>query len=98
MRGSEPEASAGAAVKGRAGPPPACDAGSMDTQDAPIQDGSDEATNAEKIAGLAQQMRADADAGIVDDLRGMARQRLEDAKLPTDEATVDQVVGGIRSS
>ncbi len=70
----------------------------MDTQDAPIQDGSDEATNSEKIAGLAQQMRADAAAGIVDDLRGMARQRLEDAQLPTDEATIDQVVGAIRPS
>ena len=70
----------------------------MDTQDAPIQDGSDEATNSEKIAGLAQQMRGDAAAGYVDDLRAMARQRLEEAQLPTDEATVDQVVGLIRPS
>ena len=52
----------------------------------------------EKIAGLAQQMRGDAAAGNVDDLRSMARQRLEEAQLPTDEATVDRVVGAIRPS
>jgi hypothetical protein len=68
----------------------------MDTQDAPIEDGSDDATEREKIAGIAEQMRADAGAGAVDDLRAMARQRLEEAQLPTDDATVDAVVATVR--
>ena len=70
----------------------------MDTQDAPIEDGHDEATVAEKIAGIAQQMRGDAAVGHVDDLRAMARQRLKEAQLPADEATVDRVVGVVRPS
>ena len=43
-------------------------------------------------------MRGDAAVGHVDDLRAMARQRLEEAQLPTDEATVDRVVGVVRPS
>lgn len=68
----------------------------MDTQDAPIEDGSDDASIGDKIAGIAEQMRADAAAGAVDDLRAMARQRLEDANLPTDDATVDAVVATVK--
>jgi hypothetical protein len=64
----------------------------MDTQDAPIEDGSDEAGISEKIAGVAEQMRGDTQVGHVDDLRAMARQRLEEANLPTDDATVAAVV------
>ena len=66
----------------------------MDTQDAPIEDGSDDAGLDVKIAGMAEQMRGDAEAGHVDDLRAVARQRLEEANLPTDDATVEAVVGG----
>lgn len=68
----------------------------MDTQDEPIQEGSNEASVADKIAGIAEQMRADADAGAVDQLRNMARQRLQEAGLPTDDATIDSVVAGAR--
>ncbi len=68
----------------------------MDTQDAPIQDGSGEAGVDEKIAGIAQQMRGDAETGHVDDLTAMARQRLAEANLPTDEATVAAVVDAAR--
>lgn len=67
----------------------------MDTQDAPIEDGHDEATIDEKIAGIAEQMRGDADLGHVDRLRSMARQRLEEAHLPADESTVDAVVRSV---
>jgi hypothetical protein len=70
----------------------------MDTQDAPIEDGSDDATEREKIAGIAQQMRADAAGGAVDDLRTMARQRLEEAQRPADDATVDAVVATVKPS
>ena len=68
----------------------------MDTQDAPIEDGSNEAGIDDKIAGVAQQMRGDAELGHVDELRSMARQRLEEASLPTDDATVDRVVTAVR--
>lgn len=64
----------------------------MDTQDAPIQDGSNDASVSEKIAGIAEQVRADAGLGSADAVRPMARQRLEEAHLPTDDATVDAVV------
>ena len=43
-------------------------------------------------------MRGDAALGHVDDLRSMARQRLEEAQLPTDDDTVDRVVGTVRPS
>jgi hypothetical protein len=67
----------------------------METQDAPIEDGSDDASDDDKIAGIAEQMRADAAAGAVDDLRAMARQRLEEANLPADDATLDTVVATV---
>jgi hypothetical protein len=82
-------------VKGKRQREGACHAGEMDTQDAPIQDGSDDASNDDKIAGIAEQMRADAAAGAVDDLRSMARQRLEEANMPADDATVDAVVATV---
>lgn len=69
----------------------------MDTQDAPIQDGSGDAGPDEKIAGMAEQMRGDAEAGNVDDPRAVARQRLEEANLPTDDATVEAVGGAERA-
>lgn len=68
----------------------------MDTQDAPIEEGSDDATERERIAGIAQQMQADTAAGAVDDLRTMVRQRLEEAQLPADDATVDSIVATVR--
>ena len=84
--------------RGGAGDAALCDAGPMDTQDAPIEDGHDEATVSEKIAGVAQQMRGDAAVGHVDDLRAMARQRLEEAQLPSDDDTVDRVLGAVGPS
>ncbi|MDQ2662050.1 MAG: hypothetical protein M3Y52_09270 [Actinomycetota bacterium] len=70
----------------------------MDTQDEPIEEGHDEATTAQKVAGIAQQMRADADAGAVDELRSMARQRLQEAGLPADDATIESVISGARGA
>lgn len=68
----------------------------MDTQDEPIEEGHDEASISDKIAGVAEQMRGDAELGHVDRLRAMARQRLEEANLPADDATVDAVVDAVR--
>ncbi|HET6673213.1 MAG TPA: hypothetical protein VFG92_07535 [Agromyces sp.] len=70
----------------------------MDTQDEPVEEGHDEASTADKVAGIAEQMRADADAGAVDELRSMARQRLHEAGLPTDDATIDSVIAGARGA
>ena len=68
----------------------------MDTQDAPIEDGSNEAGIDEKISGIAEQIRGDAQLGHVDDLHAMARQRLEESNLPTDDATVSAVADAAR--
>ena len=70
----------------------------MDTQDAPIEDGHDEATIPRRSRASPSRCAATPQLGHVDDLRAMARQRLEEAQLPTDEATVDRVVGVIRPS
>lgn len=70
----------------------------MNVQDGPVQEGSDDASIDEKIAGLAEQIRGDADLGHVDAVRTMARQRLEDSGLPVDDATVDAVVRAVRST
>lgn len=64
----------------------------MDTQDEPIQEGSNDASLSDKIAGLAEQIRSDSGHGDADAVRPMARQRLEESHLPTDDATVDAVV------
>ncbi|MDQ0893350.1 hypothetical protein [Agromyces ramosus] len=69
----------------------------MNVQDGPIEDGSADASIDEKISGIAEQMRGDADLGHVDELRTMARQRLEDAALPADDDTVDAVLRAVRS-
>jgi hypothetical protein len=68
----------------------------MDTQDEPIEEGHDDASTADKIAGIAEQMRADAAGGAVDDLHSMARQRLQEAGLPTDDSTIESVIAGAR--
>lgn len=69
----------------------------MNVQDAPIEDGSDDASIDEKLDGIAVQMRGDVDLGHVDVIRTMARQRLEDAGLPADDAAVDAVVRAVQS-
>jgi hypothetical protein len=71
------------------------DDGRMNEQDAPIEAGADDATLVEKLEGIAEQIRGDAGLGHAHDVRGMVRQRLEEANLPTDEATVDAVVDAV---
>jgi hypothetical protein len=43
-------------------------------------------------------MRSDARLGHDDDVRGMVRQRLEEANLRTDEVTIDAVVAAMDSA
>ncbi len=85
-------ASAERAVKGRRERRGRATLTRMDTQDAPIQDGSNDASVEDKLAGLAEQLRSDAQGGNAEGLRSMTRQRLEESHLPTDDATVDAVV------
>lgn len=96
----------GPPVKGRRAHRITCDAGRMNEQaagpmneqDAPIEAGAADATLVEKLEGIAEQIRGDAELGHVDDVRRMARQRLEEANLPTDDATVDAVVTAVGST
>lgn len=67
----------------------------MNEQDAPIEAGADDASLVEKLEGIAEQIRGDAGLGHAHDVRAMVRQRLEEANLPTDDATVDAVADAV---
>ncbi|MCD2441539.1 hypothetical protein LQ757_04525 [Agromyces sp. SYSU K20354] len=67
----------------------------MDTQDAPIEDGHDDATDDQRLEGVIQQVRGDVAIGNVDDVRTMVRQRLSEAGLPALENDVDAVMSAI---
>jgi hypothetical protein len=51
----------------------------MTTQNSPIEDGHDDATTGDKLAGLVEQVRADYQLGTTTDAAAMLRQRLTDA-------------------
>jgi hypothetical protein len=53
----------------------------MATQDFPIQHGSDDASDEQKIAGLVQQTRADYLQGVATDVPAHLQQRLIDAGI-----------------
>jgi hypothetical protein len=65
-------------------------------QDAPIEDGHDDASDAEKIAGLAEQMRQDVAAGNVTDVEDALRQRLDDAGLELGEEEFAALLASVR--
>ena len=67
----------------------------MDTQNEPIQDGHDDASDAQKLEGIIEQVRNDVVLGYVDDVRTMVRQRLEDAGLAASANDVDAVVSAV---
>jgi hypothetical protein len=67
----------------------------MDTQDAPIEDGHDEATDDQRLEGVIQQVRGDVALGNVDDVRAMVRQRLSEAGLDASESDVDAVMSAV---
>lgn len=54
-------------------------------QDAPIEDGADDASVAAKLDGLVEQMREDLKAGSVHDVAAVLRTRLDDAEISVDE-------------
>lgn len=67
----------------------------MSTQDAPIEDGSGEASDDQRLEGIIQQVRADVALGNVDDARGMVRQRLEEAGMPASDSDIDAVMSAV---
>lgn len=61
----------------------------------PVEEGSGEATDQERIDGLLEQMRADLELGNVDDVRSALAQRLADAGIPVDADELDGLVASL---
>ena len=68
----------------------------MDDQGTPIEDGSDDASRSEKLAGLVEQMRQDVAAGNVTDVEDALRQRLDDASIDLDEQEFAALLASVR--
>jgi hypothetical protein len=83
------------ACQGEAPSRATCDGEDMDTQDAPIEDGHDEATDDQRLDGVIQQVRGDVALGNVDNVREMVRQRLAEAGMPATENDVDAVMSAV---
>jgi flagellar motility protein MotE (MotC chaperone) len=69
----------------------------MDEQDTPIEAGHDDASKADKLAGLVEQMRQDAAAGSITDVDDALRQRIDDAGINLDDEEFATVLAAIRS-
>ncbi len=61
----------------------------MATQDFPIQDGFDDATDEQKIAGIVAQTRADYLQGVTTDVAAHLQHRLIDAGIELDQARIE---------
>jgi len=61
----------------------------------PVQDGSDDATREQKIAGLARQVEADLALRPQEDLLTELRLRLFDAGIAVDEAELQDIAARI---
>ncbi|WP_419818793.1 hypothetical protein [Glaciibacter flavus] len=59
------------------------------TQDEPIQDGATEATRDDKLAGLVEQVRADAHDLPREEVRSNLLQRLGDAQITVSDDELD---------
>ena len=66
-----------------------------DLQTEPVEAGHDDATRAEQLEGVIEQVRGDLLLGHVDDARGMVRDRLADARLGASESDVDAVLSAV---
>lgn len=69
-----------------------------DTQDAPIEDGHDDANFSEKLAGIVNQVKADIQLGHEGDARTLLEQRLADAGFELTDAEIDSVHAEIESA
>ena len=61
-----------------------------------MEDGHDDASNADKLAGLVEQMRQDVAAGNVSDVEDALRQRLDDTGVELGEQEFAAVLASIR--
>jgi len=67
----------------------------MTTQDSPTQDGHDDATDRDRLAGLVAQVRADYLLGTTSDAAGMLRTRLSDAGVTVSDEDFDKLVATV---
>jgi hypothetical protein len=66
-------------------------------QHEPIEDGHDDASDGDKLAGIVEQTKQDAAAGNVTDLEDALRQRLADAGIDLDEQEFASLLGDTRA-
>jgi hypothetical protein len=66
------------------------------TQDEPIMDGSTEATDESKVAGIVEQVRADVQLRSSEDTERLLRQRLDEAGLQVSDEEISRHVEDIR--
>jgi hypothetical protein len=67
------------------------------TQDGPIMDGSTEASDESKIAGIVEQVRYDMRLRLSDDTGTLLRQRLDDTGLQVSSEEFARLVADIDS-
>ena len=67
----------------------------MNTQGQPVEDGSLDATDAEKLAGLVEQTRSDAALGSIPagEESAVLKQRAAEAGLVVDDSELDALLG-----
>ncbi|MET0976128.1 MAG: hypothetical protein ABWX82_10710 [Leifsonia sp.] len=68
-----------------------------ETTDAPVQDGSDEATRDEKLRGLVAQVQADVDGSAIDSASSELRRRLHDAAIVVSDEEFAALVEAVHS-
>lgn len=80
-------------------PAPAASEPGVETQDAPVEEGSlTDADDDQRLEGVIEQVRADVLLGHVDDVREMVRQRLDQAGLGASENDVAAVLSAVEST
>ena len=67
-----------------------------DTQDAPIEDGHSDASDADRLAGILMQVRADLALGHSHDPADLLRQRLGDAGIELSPEDLDAEIAKLR--
>ena len=65
-------------------------------QDTPIEAGHDDASERDKVAGIAEQTKQDVAMGNVQDLEDALRQRLADAGIQLDEEAFASLLSTVR--
>jgi hypothetical protein len=61
-------------------------------QGEPVEDGHDDASDGDKVAGIVEQTRADVAQGNVDDVRDALAQRLREAGLEVSHEEFDAIL------